>query len=219
MRKIWRVVAALGILLGVSYIAESQVLSVEAGYAFSEQHGSQFNLLPEGRHSFAGGLSLEYLRMPNFSLRSGLAFRAVGGKDTQNAPFTSGKQGRKADETFHMLQINTVARTGLRAGVVEFFLGLGPKADILLGKAVFKEQLFVDYKVNRALFGLRYEAGIDVWMADDRVKLGLLGSYEHDVSSFAKAEGNKLYNQTYGVQLSLGFRLGGRGRVGTLQSE
>ena len=52
---------------------------------------------------------------------------------------------------------------------------------------------------------------MDFWVARDMVKLGLLCCYENDVSSFAKSAGNRLYNQSYSVQLSFGFRLGGGG--------
>lgn len=204
-----RLLIAVAMLLCVAGLAQAQVVCVDGGYAFSNQYGSQLNLLPEGRSSFAGGMAIEYLRQPHFYLRSGLGYRAVGGKDTQNAPFTSKKGGRQANEVFHMLQLNTVVRTGYRIGAMEFYLGFGPKLDFLMGKREFKEKLFADYKTNRVLFGLRYEVGLDFWMAHDRVKMGLMCGYENDVSAFAKSEGNRLYNQSYGVQLSLGVRLGG----------
>lgn len=209
---------AVAMLLGVAGLAQAQVVCVDGGYAYSSQYGSQLNLLPEGRSSFAGGLAIEYLRQPHFYLRSGLGYRAVGGKDTHNVPFTPKKGGRQANEAFHMLQLNTVVRTGYRVGIMEFFLGFGPKLDFLMGKREFKEKLFADYKANRVLFGLRYEAGLDFWMAQDKVKLGLLWSYENDVSTFAKSEGNRLYNQGYGLGLSLGIRLGGRSKE-ALQAE
>lgn len=203
---------AVAMLLCVAGLGQAQVVCVDGGYAYSSQYGSQLNLLPEGRSSFAGGLAIEYLRQPHFYLRSGLGYRAVGGKDTQNVPFTSKKGGRQANEAFHMLQLNTVVRTGYRVGIMEFFLGFGPKLDFLMGKREFKEKLFADYKANRVLFGLRYEVGLDFWMAQDKVKLGLLWNYENDVSTFAKSEGNRLYNQGYGLGLSLGIRLGGRSK-------
>lgn len=206
-----RLLVAVAMLICLAELARAQVLCVDGGYAYSNQYGSQLNLLPEGKGSFAGVVSIEYLRMPHFCLRSGLGYKAVGGKDTQNAPFSSAKGGRRADESFSTLQLNTVLRTGYRVGGLEFYLGFGPKVDFVLGDLRFKESLFADYTVARALLGLRYEVGVDFWMARDMVKLGLLCCYENDVSRFAKSAGNRLYNQSYSVQLSFGFRLGGGG--------
>ena len=159
-----RLLVAVAMLICLAELARAQVLCVDGGYAYSNQYGSQLNLLPEGKGSFAGVISIEYLRMPHFCLRSGLGY-----------------------------------------------LGFGPKVDFVLGDLRFKESLFADYTVARALLGLRYEVGVDFWMARDMVKLGLLCCYENDVSRFAKSAGNRLYNQSYSVQLSFGFRLGGGG--------
>lgn len=206
--------------LSVSVWSQGQVvIGVDGGYAISSQYGSQLNLLPQGKSSFVGGVAIDYFRYSNFYLSSGLGYRAVGGRDTQNVPFTDKKGGRRADETFHLLHLNTVVRTAFRVGVAEFYLGFGPKVDFLMGKPNFKEELFSDYKVSRALFGVRYEVGLDFWFSQDRFRLGLCSVYEHDATAFAKAKGNSLYNQTGSAQLSFGYRLAKRDKVAPAQTD
>lgn len=220
MRRTILLSVLVATLLSTANWAQAQiVLAVDGGFALSKQYGSQLNLLPTGKISAAGGLAVEYLRLSNVYLRSGLSYKAVGGEDTQNVPFSSKKGGHKAQETFHLLQLNTVVRTAFRTGITEFYLGFGPKVDFLMGKPAFKEKLFSDYKVKPALFGFLYEVGLDFWLANDKYKVGFRSCFEHDATAFAKAKGNDLYNQNLSVQLNFGLRIGGKKTAAALQAE
>lgn len=202
---------SIALLVATVGLAHGQVmLGVDGGFSVANQYGSQLNLLPQGKFGPVAGLALEYARFSNCYLRSGLNYHVLGGKDTQNAPFSSKKGGRQANESFNMLQLNTVVRTAYRVGIAELFLGFGPKVDFLMGKAVFKDRLFSGYKVKPVLFGLRYEVGLDFWLANESFKLGILSLFEQDLSAFAKSKGNTLYNLNYSLQLNLGFRIGGK---------
>ena len=48
-----RLLVALAMLTCLAELARAQVLCVDGGYAYSNQYGSQLNLLPEGKGSFA----------------------------------------------------------------------------------------------------------------------------------------------------------------------
>lgn len=213
MKRTIRISLFVAMLSSLAGLARAQaVLGVDGGVVLSTQHASQINLLPEGKLSPSAGLAIEYLEIPHLSLRTGLGYKAVGGKDTQNVPFTSKQGGRQANETFHILQLNTVIRSGFRFGGAEFYLGVGPKVDFQLSGSTFKEPLFSDYKVKRAILGFRYEVGFDYWFSQDRFKIGVMALMEHDVTAFAKANRNEIFNQTYGLQLSFGYRFGGKSK-------
>lgn len=196
---------AIAFLLSSAPVHGQVVLRTDHGVAANRMYGTIVNLLPQQKISYAGYLAVEYLHAGSFYLSTGVGYQAAGGMDTLYAPF--GTPDRHVKESFHLLQLNTTMRLKHRYRAFECFVGIGPKVEFPLGKRVFKEQLFSDYKLSVASLGLKSEVGMGFWLFNDLLRLGVDYAFQNDLTPFAKAGSNSLYNRTHTFALSLGFQL------------
>lgn len=197
----------------------SQVLKFEGGTTMSYMRGKA-DLLADPKFSYVGGVGIDYMDKKYFYLSSSLYFQRKGAKDNNYVTIASGKEPvfNKLSVAKSFLHFNTTFRGRLPLKNGHFYLGAGPKLDLLLGHKTYKSMKdgkddniisSLGYRSSRWNIGAIFELGYNHNFGEKFV-VGLKTDYMLDFRSVRKKypQYTTLYNDNFRIMASFGIRLG-----------
>ena len=177
----------------------SQVIKFSNGVLISTTTNQKKTFMNESVASYTASIGVEYLEHKYFYLSSEIGYVQLGGKESDayiDAVHAS------VCEKWNYLQLNTTFRVKYPINHTHFYLGLGPKLDMLLDSQRFKSSFLADLPgLNRATVGAKTEVGVAYDFS--KVRIGLNYSYSFNFMPVARG----LYNHNHAVMLSIGYRL------------
>lgn len=191
------------IIMSGSY-ATAQTIKVNNGISFSSFNSDQFDVLEKRVNSYAFGIGMDYLNKKQFYISSEVGYLKIGGAE-QN-PNLSGELS-KIEETWGFIQLNSTFRLKIFSNSDRHvFVGVGPKADLLVSDENFNSEVYSPYyKMEKFSMGGKTEIGIvrDI----DRIRLGLNASYLFDVGKKIDSGSVNLKSEIYQIMFTIGYNL------------
>jgi hypothetical protein len=185
-------------LMGTAY---SQVIKIDNGITINSLVGKDFDLFFNKVTSYSALAGIEYFEKKWFYLSSQAGYLKLGGKENG----TIDGVPTRDEQTWNYGQVNTIFRARAVSRQTEFYAGIGPYANILLGSGKFDKELYDGYSAERFNWGLKGEAGITQNI--NRVRVGINCTYILAVSPTVKSEFTDMYARAPAFYLSLGYRL------------
>jgi len=181
----------------------AQIIKIENGIAISSFHSKDLNILKQPITTYSALVGLDYWENKNFYLSSELGYLKKGGKEKND--FLP-DDAHKIKESWNFIHLNTTIRFRLRIEKdIHFFVGAGPKLDILISSKEFKNFIYKDYKMNTLSFGAKGEFGFTKDFND--IRTGINFSYLYDLGRAANSDFINLKNNAYMIMLSIGYNL------------
>lgn len=191
------------IALFISTLSFSQTIKIENGFSFSSMNSEKFDLLNEAIVNNLFAVGVDYFDHKLFYFSSEIGYLKKGGKE-MNVPIMFGVGN--LEEKWSYLHMNTTLRLKYQINNSHFFIGIGPRFDVLVGSNKFTDIIYSDgYEMNRFSTGGIAELG--AVQEINRFRLGVNYSYLINFVEVGKSQHNNVYNYTHLIRFSFGFRL------------
>lgn len=185
----------------------SQIIKINNGFSAS----SMKKVLTEKIVAFSSSIGVDYFEHKYYYLSSEVAYMKLGG---ENSDALYGAVSIKARESWDCLQFNTTFRARYPIGQFHFYVGVGPKFDLIINNNKFSSLLYKNIdglKMLRVTFGGKLESGIAYDLGKTRIGLNVsylfpIGKSARDFKSGFLGE-TYLHNKTMAYYLSFGIRL------------
>jgi hypothetical protein len=191
------------IALFFSLVLFSQTIKIETGLSYSSMNSDKFGMLNEGIINYSVIAGCDYFDHKLFYLSSEIGYIKKGGKETNISIF---EDVIDIKDTWHYVHINTTLRFKYQIDQSHFYIGIGPKLDVLVGSNKFADIIYSDgYEMNKISFGCIAELGV----AQDlnRFRVGVNYSYLVNFDEVGKSLYNNVYNNTHLIRFSIGLKL------------
>jgi hypothetical protein len=182
----------------------AQVIKIENGIAISSLSSDKVDVLKKNIITYSVSVGMDYWKNSFFYLSSEVGYLKKGGKEENK--FQEGSAA-KIKESWDYIHLNTTIRFPfhLKKDNSHFFLGVGPKLDVLISSNKFKNTIYTGYKMNTISFGVKAEMGL---VQDfDQFRTGINFSYLQDITKAGGTEFLNSKNNAFLVMLSLGYIL------------
>lgn len=195
-------------LLLVAVTTNAQVIKFSNGVSLSSMPSSQSDMLSRYIAKYYVSVGYDYFEHKHFYLSSEIGYTSLGSRG--NNTFIN-LTPVKISESWNYLHINTTFRLKYSLNKTHFYVGCGPKLDILTSSNKFKNVFFsnlVGYQMNNLSFGGKLEVG----GAYDykKIRLGLNASYLLNIGSVGSGGDSgylKFRRNALLFALSIGYKL------------
>jgi hypothetical protein len=185
--------------------ASSQLVRLGSGMSISSIDKNEYGLFRDNLYSNSYSAGIEYWRHRYFYLSSEAAYVAKGGKWNMPAVLAPlfPPSARTVTAKGEYIHVNTTLRGRCRAGNVEFYLGIGPKVDFVVGSDISTGD---DYgmEYDKLSFGLVPQGGARLYIMK-RYMVGLDASRIINFKPIVKAGGTTFDNTTTLLTATIGY--------------
>jgi hypothetical protein len=146
----------------------AQVVRVNNGVSITSlslKDDSKFNLLNDYVTPYNVSLGIDYVERQYWNLSTEIGYIGIGGKDVI---LNNGLEDESIiiKEKGEYIQLNTTVRVKPSKKYQCTYMGIGPAFNLLIGKQRFKYLNLRDYRINKFLYGVKMEVGINSLLTD-----------------------------------------------------
>lgn len=177
-------------------LSYSQVIKVYNGIGVSSNK-NEMTLLSDKYCGYVGMIGIDYLKNKYYYLSSQLGYLQKGGKDRIDIVQENKSSYKDLKIKWGYIHANTTFRLKTSSNSFYFYLGAGPKIDILTKSKYIRNKEGYDIKLNPVLIGGIGEVGVAKRIK--QVELGLNASYTFDFNDMGNTKNANLNNYSYAI--------------------
>lgn len=189
----------LFLFLVASITAQSQVVKLSNGIAFSSINSEKREILDDRVKLYSFMLGLDYYDKKYYNLSSEIGFQSKGGREKIIT-------GEFINEKWSYIHMNTTMRIKYPINSVQIYCGVGPFLDVLIDSNQFESELYNNYEMNKLVFGLKPEIGFNQNLSKHMVA-GLNCSYCVNLTSAGGSNYDKIKNNVFSLMIVLAYKL------------
>lgn len=155
------------------------------------------DILSDKSISYTGMAGIDYMKRNFYFLSSSIGYLSKGGSNKILIANENGFSEQTMKINWNYIHINTTFRLKTPSKNFYFFLGAGPKIEILLDNKYEKRTGGYDIKLSPFLYGIIGEIGIAKKI--NTSEIGLIASYNTNLNKFGNSRNGN--NNTYSYAL------------------
>jgi hypothetical protein len=194
-------------------VVYSQVIRINNGVSVSSLKDSRINLFNHVITPYTFALGIDYVKDKYWNLSTEVCYVGIGGLEKDIYLIGPGDLGSDAfienakitiREKNEYIQLNTTFRVKTSRKYSSAYLGIGPSVSLSVGEGKFENVLFSDYDINKFLYGVKSEIGINAQFAN-KLCAGINASYIHHFKNFAQSDFDRFACSLFTLTLMLGY--------------
>jgi hypothetical protein len=182
-------------------VINAQVIRINNGVSITSLKDSKVNILPNHIMPYHLSLGIDYVKNKRWNLSSEISYINIGGLEKDiliDNTLSTIKEKSK------YIQLNTTFRIKTSKKYQSAYIGIGPSVGFLTGNGKFKSIYLSDYNINRFLYGVKSEAGINAHLGKN-LYAGINISYFYYLKEFAISDFDKLNCNLFALTLMIGY--------------
>ncbi|MDR3129380.1 MAG: hypothetical protein LBU03_03955 [Tannerellaceae bacterium] len=185
-----------------------QVIRINNGVSITSlslKDDSKFNLLDSYITPYHVSLGIDYIEERLWNLSTEIGYMGIGGKGDfrQNSPE---ERVTIIKEKGEYIRFATTVRVKTSRKYQSAYVGIGPSLNLLIGADKFKHEGLSDYRINKCLYGVKSEVGINSHLTD-KLYAGINVAYIYHLNEFARSGFNRFNSQVFTATLTVGMEL------------
>lgn len=192
--KIRLLLLLLCLMTRLSY---SQVLKVYNGVGVSSNK-NEMTLLSNKYYGYVGIVGIDYLKNKYYYLSSQLGYMSKGGKDRIYIVGENKSTYKDLKINWGYIHANTTFRLKTPSNSFYFYLGAGPKIEILTESIYIRSKEGYDIKLKPVLIGGIGEVGVVKRIK--QVEFGFNTSYSFDFNDMGNTKNENLNKYSYAIK-------------------
>lgn len=209
-RNMRRVCFILALCCFYPCVSFSQVIRVNNGISISSLNNSnKIEILNDVLTRYTLSVGIDFVENRYWNLSGEVCYVEMGGIE-KDLILVDGTLDDLSSPTFKEknkhVQFNTTFRIKTSKKYQSAYIGVGPSVSLSVGDEKFKSLLFSDYTINKFLFGIKSEVGINRNLSG-KLYGGINGSYTYYFNNFAFSDFDQIKSSLFTITLMIGYDL------------
>lgn len=165
----------IALLLITSFLSvKAQCIRLENGFSFSSLKSDRVPMFTDNIQRYAFLVGADYWEHSYWNLSSEIGYVTKGGKEKDL--ILDDNIANDYIESQNYLHLNTTFRVKYSISQTHFYVGIGPKVDILVKERRDNDFMLKEYEYRKLNWGLKPEIGLYQTLKD-KIRVGLSASY------------------------------------------